>query len=285
MKKKGNIMKAIWDGSLSFGLVTIPVRLYSATEAHSLGFKVLCAKCHNPLSYLRYCSKCKKEVAWEDVTKGLKQENGKYFITTPEKIKELKPEKTDSISIIEFVDKDEIDFIYLSSHYYLAPKKKSENAYFLFRKALEDTNKVGIGTFVMRDKEYVCALTPYETGLLLTTMNYTYEIRPIKKIGALKDVPKIKASELKLAKQLIGQLSKKRFDLSKFKDTFAQKLKAAIKKGKKVRPKKGTQKKKPTKAAPSGKKKQEETILTSLRASLEKPKRPRPIAQAKKGDL
>ncbi len=157
-------MKAIWDGSLSFGLVTIPIRLYSATESHSLGFKVLCGKCHNPLSYTRYCPKCKKEVPWEDVIKGLKLPSGKYFIATPEKIKELKPEKTDTISVVEFVDKDEIDFIYLKNNYYLAPTKKSENAYFLFQKALEASHKVGIGTFVMRDKEYVCTITPYETS-------------------------------------------------------------------------------------------------------------------------
>ncbi len=276
-------MKAIWDGSLSFGLVTIPIRLYSATESHSLGFKVLCGKCHNQLTYSRYCPKCKKEVPWENVIKGLKLPSGKYFIATPEKIKELKPEKTDTISVVEFIDKDEINFIYLKSHYYLAPKKKSENAYFLFQQALENSNKVGIGTFVMRDKEYVCTITPYETGLLLTTMNYAYEIRPIKSIAALKKMPKVKPAELKLANQLIKQLTKKKFDLTQFKDTFAEKLKKAIKTGKKVKPKTSEKKKRPKKESTSGKK-TEETILASLRASLEKPKiRRRPVAQAKKG--
>ena len=165
-------MKKIWSGSLSFGLVTIPVALYSAVQEHVLGFKLLCARCKTPITYQRFCEHCDKPVPWTDVVKGLKLEDGSYFILTPEKMKELKPEKTDTISIIEFVAVDAIDIIYFEQHYYLAPDKKGQSSFRLFCQALSATKNAAIGTFVMRDKEYVCAISPYENGLLLTTLNY-----------------------------------------------------------------------------------------------------------------
>ena len=172
-------MKSIWKGSISFGLVTIPVRLYSAVQEHVLGFKMLHNKCHTPITMKRWCDHCKKEVAWDDIVKGLKLEDGSYFILTQEKLKELKPTTTDAISIVEFVDASQIQAIYLEHHYYLGPEKSGENAFFLFKKALEDSGKVAIGTFVMRDKEYACVINPYSKTLLLTTLNYAYEIRDI----------------------------------------------------------------------------------------------------------
>ena len=270
-------MKSIWKGSISFGLVTIPVRLYSAVQEHVLGFKMLHSKCHTPITIKRWCDHCKKEVPWSDIVKGLKLEDGSYFILTQEKLKELKPETTDAISIVEFVDAGQIEPIYLEHHYYLGPEKEGENAFFLFKKALEDSGRVAIGTFVMRDKEYACVINPYSDSMLLTTLNYSYEIRDIKEVPNLKAPKKLEASELKLASQLIDQLTVKKFNLAQFKDTFAQQLKAAIKKGKKekVRTK--------AKATPVVKKKKEtdKSLVTALRASLIAPGRGSEIARAK----
>ncbi|RLE38846.1 Ku protein [Candidatus Woesearchaeota archaeon] len=255
-------MKAVWKGSISFGMVNIPIKLYTATEPQALGFRLLCTKCHTPLHYRRFCPKCKKEIEWEDVVKGLEIAKGKYYVLTKEKIEKLKPEKSDIIEIIEFVDMNQIHPIYFDKSYYVAPIQKKEKAYFLFKEVLQDTAKVAIGRFIMREKEYICAIESYINGLLLTTLNYAYEIRDIKKIEELKNPPKLKEEELKLARQLINKLYEKEFDVSEFKDTFAQQLKRLIKKGIK------TELIEEIKATKKHKK--EPTLMEALKASIKK---------------
>lgn len=269
-KKGRKVMKPVWKGTISFGLVNIPIELYSAVREHVLGFKLLCGSCKSPISYERWCRKCHKEVAWENILKGLKLPDDKWFIITQENIKALKPERTESIEISEFVPFDQLEVIYYEHHYFVVPQKKAESSFYLLQKALDKSGKVAIGTFVMRDKEYVCAITPYHSVLLLTTLNYSYEIRDVAKIIDVKKTHQIKSSELKLAEQLIKQLSKKTFDLTAYKDTFAEKLKAAIKKGKKI--------KTPTKR-PSRKK--EESLMQALRASIKRSTVQQPVARAK----
>lgn len=267
-------MKQIWSGSLSFSLVTIPVKLYSAVKEHILGFKLLCAKCNTPIQYERFCPLCKKAISWDHVVKGLKLPNGKYFIITPEKLKALKPEKMDEIHIKEFVALDSIDIIYFEHHYYLAPAKEGQSSYNLFCTALHDTQKAAVASFVMRDKEYVCAISPYQNGLLLTTLNYAYEIVPTKEIFQVKH-KKASVTELKLAKQLIAQGTVKEFDISVFKDSFAEKLKKAIKEQKHAKPTK--------KSVRKTKKPEKESLVSSLRASILKHKKtPEASIHAKK---
>ena len=273
-------MKSIWKGTISFGLVSIPVRLYSAIQEHVLGFKMLHAKCHTPITYQRWCSHCKKEVPWSDIVKGLKLEDGSYAILTQEKIKELRPEKSNAITIVEFVSASQIEPIYLEHHYYLGPEKAGEASFYLFKKALEKSGKVAIGTFVMRDKEYACVINPHANTMLLSTLNYAYEIRDLKEVPNLEKEPKqISAAELKLAEQLIDQITVKKFNLAQFKDTFAEQLKAAIKKSKKE---KITGKKKEDQAKGCGYLAQEEEtdLATALRASLIAPGRSGEIARA-----
>lgn len=274
-------MKSIWKGSISFGLVSIPVRLYSAVKEHAIGFTLLDKKCHTPITYKRWCDHCKREVPWADVVKGLKLENGSYAILTQEKLKSLKPKTTDTISIVEFVNADQIEPIYLEHHYYLGPEKAGEKSFYLFLKALEQSGKVAIGTFVMREKQYLCVINPYEKALLLTTLNYAYEIRPLKEVPNLSQAPKkMETSELKLAQDLIAALTKKKFDLSKFKDTFAQELLAALKSTKKE---KISKKKKEKHIRKPKTKKEESSLMTALRASLKAPGKNAEIAYAKKG--
>lgn len=273
-------MKSIWKGSISFGLVTIPVRLYSAVQEHAIGFTLLHNKCHTPIFYKRWCDHCKKEVAWADVVKGLKLENGSYAILTQEKLKSLKPKTTDTISIIEFVDADQIEPIYLEHHYYLGPEKAGEKSFYLFQAALEKSGKVAIGMFVMREKQYICVINPYENTMLLTTLNYAYEIRSLAEVPNLKEQPKrLETSELRLAQDLIAALSKKKFDLSQFKDTFAQELKAALKSTKKEK----VTKKRKEKSVEKPKATKESSLMTALRASLKAPGKGGQVAYAKKG--
>lgn len=271
-------MKSVWNGSISFGLVSIGVHMYSAVQEHLLGFKLLCKKCHTPIHYERWCNHCNKEVSWNDTVKGLKLTDGSYFIVTQATLHELKPVKTETIDIHECIDSAQLKLIYLERHYYVAPSKIGEKPYFLFKKALENSHKVAIGTFVMRDKEYVCAITPYEDALLLSTLNYDYEIRSTSAIAELKTIPKIQPQELKLAQQLIDQLATKTFVLSRYKDTFAQELKKAIKKqSKKSKPARKEKK------VEKPKRSKEKDLTAKLRASLQAPARSeRPAARARK---
>ena len=272
-------MKSIWKGTISFGLVTIPVRLYSAVQEHTFGFTLLHNKCHTPISYKRWCDHCKKEVAWPDVVKGLKQENGTYAILTQEKLKALKPKTTDAISIVEFVNSAQIEPIYLENHYYMGPEKAGEKSFYLFKKALEQSGTVAIGTFVMREKQYVCVINPYDTTMLLTTLNYAYEIRPLAEVPNLKEAPKkLEPEQLRLAQDLINALTKKKFDLSQFKDTFVQELKAALKSSKKEKIKTKKEKNMPL----LKKKKDESSLMSALRASLKAPGKNSEYARAKR---
>ena len=148
-------MKPSWKGTLSFGLVDIPVELYSAITTHALSFKLLHKKCNTPVTYRRWCSHCEQEVTWDEIEKGIQLADGSFFIMTPANLKKLKPQKTSSIAIVEFVDSQAIDPLLYAEHYYVLPSKASHHAFFLFAAALEKVNKAAIGQFVLRDKEYV----------------------------------------------------------------------------------------------------------------------------------
>jgi len=216
-------MKTSWKGSLAFGLVSIDVELYSAIQPHTIGFKLVHSKCHTPITYKRWCSHCNQDVEWSEIDKAIQLKDGTYFIITPENLKKLRPKRTETISIIEFVDAKAIDPVLYDTHYYVAPSKAPYHAFFLFVAALADLDKVAIGQFALRDKEYVCAIRAYRNILLLTTLNYAYEVRQLTKMEEIAP-PTIDAKELKLAEQLISKLSKKKFDIERFKDTFATAL-------------------------------------------------------------
>jgi DNA end-binding protein Ku len=266
-------MKSIWKGSIAFGLVSIRVQLYTAQESHALGFTLLHDTCHTPLKYHRWCPKCKKEVIWQDTVKGIKKSNGSYVILTQEMLRSLKPETTDEIKIVEFVAADQIPIIYLNHHYYIAPQKKDDTAFALFHKALEKLDKVAIGQFVMREKEYVCTIKADKGYLLLTTLHYAYEVRGAEKL-VYSTKMKLQPTELKLAQEFIEKLSVKTFDITAFKDTFAQAIK------KRLAQKTPTKKRAPKKTTVSTVKKRP-TLTESLRGSLNLIQH-KPAARAKK---
>jgi DNA end-binding protein Ku len=269
-------MKSLWKGSISFGLVSIPIRIYSAIEHHVIGFKLLHEKCHTPIQYKDWCVTCKKEVVWQDIVKGLMLPNGRYFVITKEKLRSLRPAKTEQLTISEFIDKDELALIYIENHYYIGPEKTGQKAYTLFKKALQETHKIAIGQIVMREKEYVCALSSYKDVLLLTTLNYENEIRDSKEIVSTITASKIPEKELALAKKLITQLTSKKLVLSHYKDTFAQQLAKLIKKGSKSSKSIVKEKKKRAVKTP------ESDLSSILRQSLTtKKSKPQPVAYAR----
>lgn len=221
-------MKAVWQGSLAFGLVNIPIKLYSAAEPKQFSFRLLCGECGSPLKYKKYCMKCKKEVVWSNVVRGIEISKGKFYALSKEKLEGIKPEKSDIIEIISFIDPITIDPIYFFKNYYMVPAKKKEKAYFLFHEALKASAKVALGRFVFKEKEYNVMIRPFKSGLLLTTLHYSYEIRNLNRLEELKEKLRIKKEELLLALELIDKFSKKEVSLERFKDEYAEKIKALV---------------------------------------------------------
>jgi len=253
-------MMVIWSGSISFGLVNIPVKLYPAVEPQTKGFRLLHKKDKVPLQYKRWCPKHKQEIPWNEVAKGLEISKNKYFVFDKEQLEQLKPKRTDTIEIVEIIDSLQIDPIYFDHHYFIGPETEKEKAYFLFKHALDQCAKAAVGRFVMREREHVCAIESYKEGLLLTTLNYAHEIRDIKKIDYLQDAPSLKQQEINLAAQLIEKLQKKEFDITEYNDTFVDELKKLIKKkakGQLVEVK-----------VEAKKVKKEENLIEALKASL-----------------
>lgn len=220
-------MKAIWKGSISFGLVNIPVKLYNATQPKQFQFRLVCGTCNTPLKYQRYCPKCKKEVLWENVKHGFQIEKGEWKIFTKEQLERLKPKKADQIEIIGFTSLDRFDPILFMNNYYIVPDKEKEKAYWLFKEVLHAMAKIAFGRMILHQKEYLVIIRPYQTGLLLTTLYYPYEIRDIRRLEELKEKVTITKEEFELAKKLVFSLMKEP-ELEKYEDTFEKKLKEII---------------------------------------------------------
>jgi DNA end-binding protein Ku len=226
-------MRAIWTGAIGFGLVNIPVKLFSATQGSELDLDMLDKKDHSNIRFKRVNEKTGKEVAWENIVRGYNLD-GQYVVLTEEDFQKVRPEKNKLINITEFVDETEIDTIYYESPYYLAPEKNGVKAYNLLRDALEETGKVGLGTYVLRNKESICLIKPHENILVLNKIRFGEEIRDTSELEVKET--KISAAELKMAIALIDQLSGE-FDISHFKDTYSADLLKLIKdkaKGKKI---------------------------------------------------
>ncbi len=221
-------MKAVWSGSISWGLVNIPVKLYSAVESRRVDFRLLCREHKSPVRYKRVCEAGGEEVGWDDIVTGLELEKGNYFILTREEVDRLKPEGKENLEIIEFVAKTELEPIYYDKSYFVVPKERSERAYFLFRELLDEMGVAAIGKFVMRNKEYMCAIQPFGEGLLLSILHYHQYIRDIGEVMAGVERPEIGADERELGELLIRKHLKEEFHPEEFRDTFMERLKELI---------------------------------------------------------
>jgi DNA end-binding protein Ku len=256
-------MKAIWNGAIGFGLVNIPVKIYSATETSKLDLDMLDKSDFSNIKFKRVNEKTGKEVKWENIVKGYLMED-KYVILDAEDYEAASPEKSKILSIEHFVKEVEVDSVYFENPYFLEPQKNGENAYRLLIKALSETKMVGIGTFVLRDSEAIGMIRPYNDEILvLNRLRFAQEIRDYKdlKIPA-KKAPK--PAELKMAKSLIQQLSEK-FDPMVYKNTYSEELLKIIKKKAKGK----TVKLKKSEPAKQGK---VIDLMAQLKASLQTPK-------------
>jgi len=229
-------MRAIWTGAIGFGLVNIPVRIFSATQDSSLDLDMLDKKDHAKIRFKGVNEESGKEVPWENIIKAYDY-NGKYVVLDDEDFKKASPEKSKIITIEEFVMEEEIPSIFYETPYFLEPQKSGQKAYALLRDALNKSKKVAVGNFVMRSKESLCVLKPMDNAILLQQIRFAQEIRNINEL----DIPNkltIKTGEMQMAMALIDQLTAK-FDISKYKDTYSDQLLKLIQakaKGKKLAP-------------------------------------------------
>ncbi len=253
------IMKAIWRGWLSFGLINIPVNLYSGTKEKELKFHLLHEKDRSGIRYARICKKEGKEVPWEEIVKGYELENGDIIVMADEDFEQAAPEQTKRIDILDFTLLEEIDPIYFEKPYILEPQKGAGKAYALLREALKKSGKVGIAKFVLRNQEHLGAIKPYKEFIILDQLRFSHEIRDYKVL----QIPKEESSkrELEMALMLIDELTAS-FDPKAYKDTYREEMFKVIKakaKGKRIKaPKKAI---KPTKS---------DDFVKVLKASLKK---------------
>ena len=220
-------MRPIWSGTVSFGLVNIPVKLVSAVQSESLDFDMLSKKDMGKIRYARIDTKTDKEVPWNEVVKGFQYAKGKYVIVDNEDFEKASPEKSKAIDIVQFVKQEEIDPLFYEKPYYIIPGKGGEKSYRLLVKALEESGAVGIAEFMLRNREHVCAVKAHENILLLNQLRYQEEIKEVPEIAEPKK-EKITEKEVGLAVKLIEQLTEK-FNPAAFKDTYTSELKKIIK--------------------------------------------------------
>ena len=221
-------MKAIWTGAIAFGLVNIPVKLYPAVNRRPVNFKMLHEKDNSPIEYKRWCAKHDHEVPWEEVVKGVDLGDGTFYVFSKRELQSLKPARSDVIDVVEFVQAAEVPIISIDQHYYIGPDRSGSKAFFLLQETLKRTKTRAVGTFVMRDREYVCTIEPYGPALLLSTLNFEDEIRSVEGIEGIREAPALKPKELELAEQLIEKMVKEHLDLSGFKDNYLARLKQAL---------------------------------------------------------
>ena len=229
-------MRSLWSGAISFGLINIPVKLYSASKARPLNFKLLQKHSQCEISFQRICKNNHKEVPYEDIVRGYAVKPGEYVILEDKDFEKAKVEESREIDIVSFADEKEIDPKFYEKPYYLEPDKKALKAYSLLREVLQKSGKVGIAKFVMRDKQHLAAIKTQDNVLVLNQLRFVDEIRPAKEL----DIPKAREfskKELGIAEKLVDQLTEK-FKPEDYKDTYTDKILEIIRaKAKGVKPK------------------------------------------------
>lgn len=214
---------AIWSGSINFGLVTIPVKLFTAVKTDELSFNLLHAKDEGRIKYERICSIEEKPVPWDEIVKGYEYEKGQYVLLNDDDFKKVNPEATQSVDILEFVELDKINPMYFDKPYYLEPTKQGRHAYALLRETLAHTNRVAIARVVIRTKEYIAAVKPIEDALVLELMHWASEIVGSDSID-VPDRAKLPDQELKMARMLVDTMSVDEFEPEKFTNKYHDEL-------------------------------------------------------------
>lgn len=217
--------RPIWSGAISFGLVSVPVKLFSAVNRKSVHFNQIDSRTGSRIKYQKVSAADGAEVPGEAIVKGYELPSGQYVLIDDAELGGLDPEASRTIEIEEFVDLDEIDPIFYDNAYYVAPDKATVKPYALLARAMEETGKVGVARFVMRSKQYLCAVRPKDGMLLMSTMVYADEVNEpadIKELDAVAEI-EVTDKELTMAKQLVESLAAD-FEPAQYEDTYRTKV-------------------------------------------------------------
>jgi DNA end-binding protein Ku len=212
----------MWKGSISFGLVNIPIKLFSATEDKDIKLRTLHKECHTPIKYEKVCPNCEKEVEAEHLVKGYEYVKGKFVILSDDELSQLREEHEEkSVEIIDFVKLEEIDPIYFSRSYFMGPGENGSKAYALLREALQKSGKIGIAEITIRSKQQMAIVRVYENTLVMETIHYPDEVRNVHEVPSVPENVEINPKELDTAIMLIDQLTTD-FQPEKYKDDYRE---------------------------------------------------------------
>lgn len=217
-------MHTIWKGSISFGLVNIPIKLHTATEDKDIKLRTLHRECHSPIKYEKVCPVCEVEVKPEEIVRGFEYTKGKFVILEDEELDQLKKENEErAVEIIDFVKMDQIDPIYFDRTYFMSPNEGGNKAYSLLRKALEESAKVGLAKIIIRSKEQLAVIRVYENTLVMETIHYPDEVRNAGDVPNVPEESNVTKKELETAILLIDQLTSE-FEPGKYTDEYRSAL-------------------------------------------------------------
>lgn len=216
-------MRPLWKGSVSFGLVNIPVRLFAATEKKNVRFRYLHEPCRTPVEYHKVCPACNKEIAFDEIVKGYEYEKGRFVVIDESDFARIPAETTKSIAIVDFVRSEEVDPIYYDRSYYLAPGETGEKAFQLLMQSMVEAGMVAIIRIVLRSRQALGVLRVYGGSLALETMFYPDEVRPTTQLPIWNRDLKMQENELQMARQLIENLTTS-FSPEKYTDEYRKAL-------------------------------------------------------------
>ena len=219
--------RAIASGTISFGLVSIPIKLYTAASSEQVRFNMLHKKCGGRLKQQMLCPVCEAPVERTDTVKGYEYSKGQYVQFTEEELKTMEAEKTDTLDILEFVPSSTVDFVYIEKTYYLGPDKGGHKAYRLLSEAMERTQKIAVGRHWTRGKEQLVLVRPYKKGLALHHVYYANEVRAFDDVDTGGEQA-FKPGEPELADKLIEQLTAERFVPDQYKDEYEDRVRTAV---------------------------------------------------------
>jgi DNA end-binding protein Ku len=229
--------RSMWKGSISFGLVNIPVKLYTTSDNNDFSFNQLDDKGHR-IKYKKWCPIEDREVSYSELKKGYQISKDNYAVIEKEDLDKIKLKTTQSIDVKEFIDSKDFDPLLIEKSYYVAPEKNKkteaiDKAYTLFARVINETNKIAIGKVVLKDREHLVALRAYQRGIVMHQLRYIDEIKPVDEVEGMdgsisSQQPSIDNKELSLGKTLVENLSSKEFDISQYSDEYTKQLERLI---------------------------------------------------------
>jgi DNA end-binding protein Ku len=220
-------VRPFWRGYISFGLVTIPIKLYVATEQKDVRFRLLHRECLTPIKNQRFCPHHDKVIEWSDVIRGYEVSKGRFVTVSDEELEQISIDTSGNVNIAGFVELQEIDQLYCEHSYYVVPDEGGAKAFLLLREALRESGKVAVGKVVIREKEHLVVVRPYQEAMVLTTLYFADEVRALSGLDELPVDAKVHPNERKMAVQLVENLAMA-FHVEEFRDEYRDQLMALI---------------------------------------------------------